>query len=101
MGESRIITAKALESADRYSVIIRADGGTGLPCGSSDYSKDAFAKFDGLLIDFNDHHHPLLQKSYRQRQKAYKAAGWVIADMEIAPLDAFMASRPKGVQVAC
>ena len=97
MAENRIITDLALRSAGEYSVIIRADAGTGLPCGNNGYCKYAFANFDGLLIDFNDNHHSLLQKRYRQRRGAYAAAGWNMAGMKIDELEEFMKSRPGGV----
>ena len=99
MGESRILTDLALESLQEYNVIIRADGGTGLLCDDSGHYKYAFANYSGsLLIDFIDQQHPLLQKRTRQRQQAYRAAGWNIGDWETDELQAFMASRYRDIQ---
>ena len=95
-----IATLTGLGSIDlgKVDVLIRADGGAGLPSplasitvGANDEARPL------LLVDLADRHHPVLRRRGRARKDAYAAAGWPIDGIP-APdaLESFLASRPKG-----
>ena len=97
--EPVVATGAGMARAGRFDVLVRADGGTGLPA-----VPEAKLRVKGvagdrrlLLIDFLDRQHPLLRRWSRQRRAAYVAAGWTVAGEEKTPLEKFLASRPEGV----
>jgi hypothetical protein len=77
--QDKVIATMAAEAIrpTELDVLIRADGGVGLPSfpegallvdGSSDAALD--------LVDFNDRHHPGLRKRSQRRREAYRRRGW-------------------------
>jgi hypothetical protein len=94
-----IVTWAGLAGAGDLGVLIRADGGVGLPPLGDDlllapYGDDARL----LLIDFRDRHHPALRRRSREREAAYAAAGWGLAGDPGSPaalLQQFLAARPE------
>ena len=76
-----IATAAALPSLDlgSFDAAVRADGGRGLPPGTSvgpvvtGRTRRAL-----LLVDFDDRHHPALRVDARKRREAYSARGWAV-----------------------
>jgi hypothetical protein len=97
--EPVVVTAAGLQLAGRLDVLVRADGGPGLPAIPRaklrvPYSKDCRL----LVVDCDDEHHPLLRRHSRQRRDAYREAGWSVAGEEsLSPLDHFLATRPEVV----
>lgn len=93
-----IVTSAGLERLkERYDVLIRADGGVGLPVLPELYR--AVPNGDDsrlLLVDFKDEHHPVLRKWTRQRRNAYLEVGWNLVG-KAAPtlMDRFVADRPE------
>jgi hypothetical protein len=80
-------------------VLIRADGGTGLPAGwDGNYLQDKKSRPSLLLVDFRDRHHPVLRRRSRQRREAYQANGWFALGTNPvqARVEHFLATRPKG-----
>src|SRR5262249_27408433 len=76
-----VVTATAFgnHSWDDVDVLVRADGGVGLP---SVLERSAFALCNEpvrplVLIDFYDHQDPCLRRWSRQRRQAYRAQGWL------------------------
>jgi hypothetical protein len=72
-----IVTSTGLAHAGRFDVLVRADGGTGLP--PLPQAQRAVANGDDtrlLLVDCDDRHHPVLRQRSRQRRDAYAGAGW-------------------------
>jgi hypothetical protein len=96
--EHVIVTTEGLKRAGNFDIIIRADGGLGLPhlpqkllTAPSDRPLPRL-----LLIHMADKHHPKLRKWTRYRRQAYAAAGWNLLDT--APqtaLERFIAARPE------
>jgi hypothetical protein len=90
-----VATGEGLARAGRFDVLIRADGGTGLPALPSTMLRQPHHKDRRLLlIDFRDRHHPVLRQWSRQRLESYQDQGWSIAGNEMTPLDRFLATRP-------
>lgn len=79
-----ITTAMGAEEMDLGSidVLIRADGGvglppvTGFPPGQIIYPKKNLPEKRLVLVDVFDRHHPLLRRWIRQRRAAYAERGW-------------------------
>jgi hypothetical protein len=94
-----VVTADGLARAGHFDVIIRADGGVGLP----NMPEESLCCRHGVdrklvIIDFMDRHHPMLRQRSRRRRNAYLAAGWHVVGIEKAtPMDEFMAGRPEGI----
>jgi hypothetical protein len=92
-----IVTATGLAHTKRFDVLVRADGGVGLPALPEAHRVIA-NEDDGrmLLIDFTDEHHPALAWRSRQRRNTYSAAGWSILGRSAAgAMDRFVAQRPE------
>ena len=93
-----IVTNAGLAETERFDVLIRADGGMGLPALPGAYrmmpNDDDDARL--LLIDFEDRHHPVLRRWSRQRRVAYMHADWTILGAGAPSLmDRFVAERPE------
>ena len=92
------MTADGLKRAGNFSILIRADGGLGLPrlpqkllTAPSGHPMPRL-----LLIDVADRHHPKLRKWSRYRREAYASANWNLLDAEpLTPLERFLATRPE------
>jgi hypothetical protein len=87
---------KHLRLAD-YDVLIRADGGVGvpqLPLDQSVWSTRELARRT-LLVDFDDRHQPLLARWSRARRRIYEARRWLEAGVSPAVLafEEFMRRR--------
>jgi hypothetical protein len=82
--------------AATWNVVLRADGGTGLPPLASWQAIDYLSTARLLVIDCDDRHHPELQQRTRRRQRAYSQDGWILAGMATThpELAQFLASRP-------
>jgi hypothetical protein len=81
-----------------FDVVVRADGGTGLPEAFAGLAI-ASAAVDRLLVlfDLDDRHHPELRRWSRQRREAYAACGWIGAGTPLErAVERFLASRPEG-----
>jgi hypothetical protein len=95
-----IVTAAALPGVDltRVGVLVRADGGTGLPpLGPAQLVEpDEGPARPLLLIDLHDRHHPALRRQTRRRQDAYADRGWFApgVDPVQARAERFLADRP-------
>ena len=93
-----IVTQAGLKRAGYIDVLVRADGGTGLPL-----LPDKIATVPAttqparlLLVDMADKHHPQLRRDSRRRREAYEDAGWnLVGSRRRTALDRFLATRPK------
>jgi hypothetical protein len=95
-----MVTLAVLPDLDfrRVDVVVRADGGVGLP----PLNLDALVESDQdpvrplLIVDFIDRHHPVLRQRSRARQESYEEAGWFRqgVDPATARVERFLASRP-------
>lgn len=76
-GPGLIVTPAALRTLDpdAADVIVRADGGRGLPLGLAVPTGSVPGRAV-RLVDFDDRFDPLLRRSSRQRFAAYRGAGW-------------------------
>jgi hypothetical protein len=98
-----IVVGDALSAVElaRVGVLLRADGGVGLPPLTPEQLQepDAGPVQPLLLLDFDDGHHPTLQRHSRQRQAAYTGRGWFAPGVE--PVQArvahFLATRPQAL----
>ncbi len=91
-----IVTVAGLDRAEQFEVLVRADGGRGLP--ELPETSQAVAKGDEsalLLIDFRDEHHPVLRKWSRERRGAYIGAGWNLLTGAPSLWERFLAFRPE------
>jgi len=93
-----IVTGAGMEEADlsQVDVLIRADGGTGLPPITHEQLAQAHTDCRPLLIvDFQDRHHPELRRRSRQRRPAYARRGWFPVGVEPAQarVNQFLAQR--------
>jgi hypothetical protein len=88
------IDATMLSNLD---VLIRADGGARLPAALVSNPIDSNRVLRPLLlIDFTDHHHPVLRRSWRSRREAYVAQGWSVDGMPpTSAIERFLASRTE------
>ncbi len=90
------LAATDVEAAD---VIVRADGGVGIPGAlESGPAMPYLAGRPLLLVDLDDRHHPELRRRSRARRGAYLDRGWSVdgAAGPETPLDLFLATRPGG-----
>jgi hypothetical protein len=81
-------------------VLVRADGGLGLPPLTAEQLSepdDAPAR-PLLVVDFLDRHHPALRRRSRRRRQAYDARGWFApgVDPVAARVDEFLETRRQG-----
>src|SRR5262245_10296919 len=96
-----VVTAAALPEVDlaRVGVLVRADGGAGLPpLGPGQLVEpDEGPARPLLLIDLHDRHHPALRRQSRRRQDAYADRGWFAPGVEPvqARAERFLAGRPR------
>ncbi len=60
----------------QLDVLIRADGGTGLPPGLDGTTMDVQDQQQLLLIDFYDRQHPICRQWSNTRKERYAQAGW-------------------------
>ena len=88
-----IATAAGLAQIGRIDVLIRADGGVGLP--SEQIYNIVIGKWPVSIIDFLDKHHPQLLARSKKRKLAYKQAGYNIVDDNRTQLQKFIDQRPK------
>ncbi|MDB5307698.1 MAG: hypothetical protein JWO38_1900 [Gemmataceae bacterium] len=93
-----IVTAAALPDLDlnRFSVLVRADAGPGLPpIRPPQLSSPADAP-PLRLIDLADRHHPRFRLAARTRRTSYTARGWYApgVDQLAGRIDRFLATRP-------
>jgi hypothetical protein len=96
-GKPVVVTAAGLAHAGRLEVLIRADAGTGLPpIPAARLRVRSGQDRRLLLVDFLDRHHPVLRRWSRQRQQAYRDAGWaIVGEAPLTALDRFLATRPE------
>jgi len=93
-----IVTYSGLKDAGTFDILVRADGGTGLP----PLPVPWLAVPNGhdrrlLLVDADDRHHPVLRRWSRERRLAYRAAGWTVAgEPRPSPLDQLLACQQEG-----
>ncbi len=97
-----IATTASIDDVDlaEIDVIVRADGGVGLP----PFDLDKLAESDKggsrplVLVDCLDLHHPILRRQSRRRQQAYAERGWFapVADPVQSRVQRFLASLPGG-----
>jgi hypothetical protein len=94
-----VVTAAALADAElsRADVLVRADGGVGLPPlgPESLVEPDAGPVRPLLIVDPFDRQHPALRRRSRLRQQAYLERGWLApgADPVRARVEDFLAGR--------
>jgi hypothetical protein len=93
-----ITTPAVLPHLDWPGVLVRADGGTGLPALAPEQLSE---RDDGparplVLVDFDDRHHPTLRRRTRLRRQAYAERGWFApgTDPVQARAERFLDSRP-------
>jgi hypothetical protein len=96
-----VVTAAALHDLDLddVAVVVRADGGTGLPFAPGQLVRaNASPPRPLLLLDVEDRHHLLLRRWARRRHNAYRERGWFApgVDPARARVEHFLATRPKG-----
>jgi hypothetical protein len=99
-----IVTPTALSGTDlaRVGVLVRADGGGGLP----PFGPEALVERDDaparplLVVDFLDRHHPVLRSRSRRRRAAYEDRGWFGPGVNPAEARAahFLDNRPTGAR---
>lgn len=91
-----IVTASGLGKVRSLDVLIRADGGFGLPPLPHRLTTCRDQNHPLLLVDMFDRHHRLLRRWSTNRREAYVEAGWNVAGIETnTALDQFLATRPK------
>jgi hypothetical protein len=92
---------KALKLSD-IDVVVRADGGVGLPALPREelVEDNAMPSRPLRIVDFVDRHHRELERWSWQRRKAYEDSGWgeLGADPVAARMQRFLRSRPKRKQ---
>src|SRR5262249_35815042 len=83
-----VVTGAGMAKAGRFDVLVRADGGVGLPELPGELLR---VRHGGgrrlLLVDCDDRHHPLLRRRSRRRREAYLEAGWRVVGREVTALD--------------
>jgi hypothetical protein len=100
-GSSRtaIVTAagSTIAALSEGDVIIRADGGCGIPGVLEQAIMASTVTKPLLLVDLTDKHHPQLRRWTRQRRKLYAEYGWPGpgVDPVEARIEHFLAQRPK------
>jgi hypothetical protein len=99
-----VVTPTALPGTDlaRVSVLLRADGGSGLPPFGPGVlvERDDVPARPLLVVDFLDRHHPVLRRRSRRRRAAYDEHGWF--GPGVHPVEArvaqFLDNRPGGAR---
>jgi hypothetical protein len=93
-----ITTPAVLPNLDRPGVLVRADGGVGLPALAPEQlvERDDGPVWPLLLVDFDDRGHPQLRRRARLRWQAYLERGWFApgVDPVQARVEQFLATRP-------
>jgi hypothetical protein len=87
----------AATDVERTGVIVRADGGVGIPGAlESGLAMPYPAGRPLLLVDLDDRHHPELRRRSRARRAAYLDRGWAVDGTAgpSSPLDVFLSTRP-------
>ena len=105
-GAAMIVTAAGAESMEPITgggmtVIIWASSGPGLPPIPPAWRMaPAGVARHILVIDVDEHHHPILAKWTRRRKKAYRDAEWFApgADPLVERIKRFVAARPRRSQ---
>jgi hypothetical protein len=96
-----IVTAGGVRNVimSDVDVLIRADGGIGLPPFglTSLIEPDQSSPRPLLLVDFNDCHSPVLRRRSNRRKHAYDGRGWQAPgkDPKLCRVELFLASRPE------
>ena len=89
-----ISTFAGLPDLPDVRVIVRADGGMGVPEEAARI--DVYSSKPPLIVDIRDRHHPRLRQWQRQRHREYERLGWKISRKgPMDPVEAFMSSRPE------
>jgi hypothetical protein len=87
-----------LPHLDRPGVLVRADGGVGLPPLAPEQltERDDGPAWPLLLVDFDDRGHPQLRRRARLRWQAYLERGWLAPGVDLvqARVEQFLATRP-------
>lgn len=81
---------------DSVDLVIRADGGVGVPEALAGHlSIPHRVDRPLILVDFDDRHHPELRRRSRGRRRAYRSLGWTVDGVasSTSPLDLFPAAR--------
>jgi hypothetical protein len=92
------MTGAARMSLAQYDVVIRADGGQGMPELCLTSTVEALPLSGRLLlVDFRDLHHGTLQRWSRSRREAYAARRWFApgADPATADMHRFLVERER------
>jgi hypothetical protein len=93
-----VVTAAAAERIDLsgVEVVVRADGGVGLPPLSLPDCLAAPRRGRLVVVDVADRHHPVLRRRTRERRQAYEDCDWTPAgeDRVEALAGRFLATRP-------
>ncbi len=96
---STIVTLATLDTLDlgALDVLVRADGGLGIPPALATIPVAADAPIGPLLlIDCDDRHHPELRRRSRSRRASYEELGWNVDGQPAhTPLERFLATRPR------
>jgi hypothetical protein len=99
-----VVTTTAVQAVNLndVDVLVRADGGVGLPpiptAGLVVPNEQGDRPL--LLVDLDDRHHPQLRKWSRTRKEAYLERGWLTpgVDPTRARVQRFLANRPGEVK---
>lgn len=92
-----VVTPAGLKRAGTFDVLVRADGGVGIPA----LPPSALTIPEGderrlLLIDVRDDNHPVLWRWWAARRRAYVAAKWSVSGETLpTPLERFLGTRPE------
>jgi len=89
-----IVTPGALPEAGCFSVIVRADAGSGCPSlGKEQRLARGERPSPLLIVDFDDRHHPVLRRWARERKMAYRSHGWRVEGGPDIPADCRLPAR--------
>lgn len=94
IAQSVVVTYEGAKDTERFQILVRADGGGGIP----DCLKILCAQKFTVIVDFNDRYHPLVRRNFAARREAYVSAGHQVlrpGDGETSPLQRFVESRPE------
>jgi hypothetical protein len=96
-----IVTAAGLAGIDpgSFDVVVRADGGRGLPALRPEQLVQPDDQDSPLwLIDLKDRHHPVLRQWARSRVEAYSQRSWFAAGVEVRQgrVERYLACRKGG-----
>jgi hypothetical protein len=105
-----IATAQGIGELDwsRLDVLVRADGGLGLPpmptappgqiiLREKNLAKARSGEPRLLLVDLEDRHHPLLRRRSRERRAAYAEQNWYAPGVDPVQerVERFLATQPN------